>query len=566
MSDVSEERSLNSHAETDGLMVESSAVSIMTGGEALIAGLVDHGVDTIFGLPGAQTYGLFDAIHRAGPGFKLIGARHEQACGYMAYGYARSTGRPSVFSVVPGPGLLNASAAMLTAYSGNEPVLLLTGQVPTQFLDRGRGHLHEMPNQLATLRTLTKFAERVETPSTARRQVGQAFQAMLSDRRGPAALEMPWDAFTSRCAVANSNETATFAPPAVDDDQIDRAAKLISGSRRPMIFVGSGAIEAADAIRQLAEMIDAPVVSFRSGRGVVGSDHPLGLTLPGAFDLWDRIDLAIGIGTRMEVPGWRWGYRPPGQKMLRIDIDPAEMRRTVPDVSVIADARPAVEALIGAVGRSGFVGTRGRRQEIRDRAIGAMRKVERELQPQIAYLRVLREVLPRDGIVTDELCQVGYAAWIAFPVYEPRTFISSGYQGNLGSGFPTALGVKAAHPDRPVVAITGDGGFMFAVQELATAVQYRLGVVTIVFNNNAFGNVLRDQIQQFEGRDIGSRLVNPDFLTLAEAFGVKAERVTNPIAFKGALERALADGGPRLIEVRIENEESPWRFIHPRKI
>ncbi|WP_432258364.1 thiamine pyrophosphate-dependent enzyme [Cupriavidus sp. TMH.W2] len=565
MDRVVERAASGSSSKAEGAGTGAETLPVMTGGDALVAGLRDHGVDTVFGLPGAQTYGLFDAIHRAGPEMKVVGARHEQTCGYMAYGYTRSTGRPSVFSVVPGPGVLNASAAMLTAFSGNEPVLLLTGQVPTAFLDLGRGHLHEMPDQLGTLRTLVKSAERVETPGTARSQVAQAFQKMLSGRRGPAALEMPWDVFTARSPVADPGDTSLLPSPPVDSNQIDRAATLIANSRRPMIFVGSGAIGAADAVRELAEMLDAPVVSFRSGRGVLSDDHPLGLTIVQAYELWDKTDLAIGIGTRMEVPGWRWGYRPPEQKSVRIDIDPAEMRRTVPDVSVIADARPAVESLIAAVGRHGFMRTAGRRQEIGDAAGRAMQTLERELQPQMSYLQALREVLPRDGIVTDELCQVGYGAWIAFPVYQPRTFISSGYQGNLGSGFPTALGVKVAHPDRPVVALTGDGGFMFAVQELATAAQYRLGVVTVVFNNNAFGNVLRDQVQQFEGRDIGSRLVNPDFVRLAESFGVAAERVANPEAFKRALERALADGGPRLIEVRVENEPSPWGFIHPKR-
>lgn len=565
MSHESEKAILTSSSSEFDSATKRGTLSVMTGGDALVAGLRDHGVDTVFGLPGAQTYGLFDALHRAGPELKVVGARHEQACGYMAYGYARSTGRPSAFSVVPGPGLLNASAAMLTAYSGNEPVLLLTGQVPTAFLDRGRGHLHEMPDQLATLRTLVKSAERIETPGTARSQVAQAFQKMLSGRRGPAALEMPWDVFTSRSTVANPGELTLLPSPPVDEDQIERAAKLISTCRRPMIFVGSGAIDAANAVEQLAEMLDAPVVAFRSGRGVVSNDHPLGLTVPQAYELWDKTDLAIGIGSRMEVPGWRWGYCPSGQKTIRIDVDPAEMRRTVPDISVIADAREAVESLIAAVGRFGFTRTEGRRAEIKDAADRAAHTLGRELQPQIAYLQALRRVLPRDGIVTDELCQVGYAAWIGFPVYQPRTFVSSGYQGNLGSGFPTALGVKAAYPDRPVVAIAGDGGFMFAVQELATAVQYGLGVVTVVFNNNAFGNVLRDQVRQFEGRDIASKLVNPDFVRLADSFGVAAERVADPDAFERALERALADGGPRLIEVSIRNEAIPWGFIHPMR-
>jgi acetolactate synthase I/II/III large subunit len=227
-----------------------------SGGEALVNGLVAHGVDTVFGLPGAQIYGLFDAFHQAQ--LKVIGARHEQACGYMAYGYARASGRPGVFSVVPGPGVLNAGAALLTAYGSNEPVLCLTGQVPTAFLDKGRGHLHEMPNQLATLRTFVKWAERIEYPDAAPAMVSRAFQEMMSGRRGPVALEMPWDIFTQRADVVPSKPYDPFPAPQPDSDRIKAAASLIAGSKTPMIFVGSGAIHARDEILELAELIDAP--------------------------------------------------------------------------------------------------------------------------------------------------------------------------------------------------------------------------------------------------------------------------------------------------------------------
>src|SRR5215472_3187125 len=194
----------------------------MTGGEAIVSGLVAHGVDTVFGLPGAQVYGLFDALHQAQ--LKVVGARHEQACGYMAYGYARSSGKPGVFSVVPGPGVLNAGAAMLTAFGSNEPVLCLTGQVPTQFLGKGRGHLHEMPDQLATLRTFVKWAERIEYPDNAPTQVARAFQEMMSGRRGPVALEMPWDVFTQRTDAATAKPLLPFPAPIPDSDRIRQAA------------------------------------------------------------------------------------------------------------------------------------------------------------------------------------------------------------------------------------------------------------------------------------------------------------------------------------------------------
>lgn len=536
----------------------------MTGGDALAKGLSAHGIDTVFGLPGAQIYGLFDAFAREK--LNVIGARHEQACGYMAFGYSRATGRPSAFSVVPGPGVLNAGAAMLTAFGCNEPVLCLTGQVPTSFLGKGRGHLHEMPDQLATLRTFVKWAERVEHPGLAPSTIARAFQQMLSGRRGPAAIEMPWDVFTQRAAVAPVAPLDVLPPPLPDPDRVKAASALIAGSRAPMIFVGAGAFDAADEILELAEMIDAPVVAFRSGRGIVSNAHELGLTMAAAYELWPETDLMIGIGTRLELPSWRWPFQPQGLKSIRIDIDPAEMRRLTPDAAIVADAKAGTAALAAAVSKAGYKRQTGRREKIREGSASAAAKIK-AIQPQMAYLDILRDVLPHNAIVTDELSQVGFASWYGFPIYQPRTFITSGYQGTLGSGFPTALGAKVACPDRPVVAITGDGGFMFAVQELATAVQYNIGVVTLVFDNGAYGNVRRDQLTTFDGRVVAADLVNPDFVKLAESFGVGAARVTSPDNFRPALEKALASGGPSLIAIDVprDSEASPWPFIHPAR-
>lgn len=541
-------------------------MTTLTGGEAIVSGLVAHGVDTVFGLPGAQVYGLFDAFHQAQ--LKVIGARHEQACGYMAFGYARSSGRPGVFSVVPGPGVLNASAALLTAFGCNEPVLCVTGQVPTQFLGKGRGHLHEMPDQLATLRTYVKWADRIEYPGNAPTVVARAFQEMMSGRRGPASVEMPWDVFTQRANTAAAQVLEPLPAPQPDPDLVKQAAALIKTSKAPMIFVGSGAIEAGEELLELAEMIDAPVVAFRSGRGIVSNAHELGLTMAAAYKLWPTTDLMIAIGTRAELPasGFRWPYQPKGLKSIRIDIDPTEMRRVVVDAGIVADAKAGTADLVAAVKKAGYARTRGRREEIREASAMAQAEIQR-IQPQMAYLNILREVLPANAIVTDELSQFGFASWYGFPIYEPRTFITSGYQGTLGSGFPTALGAKVANPDKPVVAITGDGGFMFGVQELATAVQFNIGVVTLVFNNNAYGNVRRDQRERFDGRVVASDLVNPDFVKLAESFGVAAARVTAPDQFKAAMEKALSHSGPYLISVEVtrDSEVSPWAFIHPPK-
>jgi acetolactate synthase-1/2/3 large subunit len=286
-----------------------------------------------------------------------------------------------------------------------------------------------------------------------------------------------------------------------------------------------------------------------------------------AYKLWPKTDLMIGIGTRLELPTMsRWPFQPDGLKSIRIDIDASEMRRYTPHVAVIADSKAGTRDLTAAVRKAGYTKTSGRRAAIREASAAAQEEIQK-VQPQMAYLNILREVLPANAIVTDELSQVGFASWYGFPIYEPRTFITSGYQGTLGSGFPTALGAKVAHPDKPVVAITGDGGFMFGVQELATAVQFNIGVVTLVFNNNAYGNVRRDQRMRFDGRVVAADLVNPDFVKLAESFGVASSRVTSPDHFKPALEKALAHGGPSLIVVEVprDSEVTPWTFIHPAR-
>ena len=544
----------------------------MTGGDAIAEALVANGVDTVFGLPGAQMYPLFDALQRRADRIATVGARHEQACGYMAFGYARSTGRPGVFSVVPGPGVLNTTAALCTAWGCNAPVLCITGQVPSQFLGRGRGHLHELPDQLGTLRSLVKWAARIERAADAPAVVDEAFRQMLSGRPGPVAVEMAWDAMAGSGWVRPSLGAVIPPAPPPSPDEIEAAAGLLLAARRPMIMVGSGAQHAAAEVLALAEALDAPVAGFRGGRGIVAEDHPLGVSSYAAFRLWPECDALVGIGTRLEMPYMRWSgmmtlveapAAPP--HLVRIDIDPAEMRRLRPHAGVVADARDGAAALLDALRRLGRAGTGDRSAIARAKAEAA--EAVREVRPHVEYLEAIRSVLPREGILVEELCQTGFASYFAYPVLAPRTYVSPGFQGTLGCGFMTGLGVKAAHPDRPVVSIAGDGGFMFGVQELATAVQHGIGLVTVLFNNGAYGNVLRDQQAGFGGRLIGSELHNPDFQQLAASFGVAFRRVASPAALKPALEEAIRSAGPALIEVAIDRaaETSPWDFIHPKR-
>jgi acetolactate synthase-1/2/3 large subunit len=533
----------------------------MTGGEAIVDGLVRHGIDTVFGLPGVQTYGLFDAFSRASNQLRLINARHEQTTAYMALGYACATGRPSAYAVVPGPGVLNTTAALATAWGVNAPVLCLTGQVPSHMIGRLRGQLHELPDQLATLRSLLKWAERISHPSQASYLVARAFQEMLSGRRGPVALEMPWDQFTATGDVTVQEPLPAHPNPVPDPEKIAALAKLLNEAKAPMLWVGGGALHAADAVRALAERIGAPVVSFRSGRGIVDDRHALGLTIPAGYKLWPQTDLLVGIGTRLEVPTLRWGAAPPGLKIARIDIDPAEMARLRVDLGIVADAADAVRALTGAVAPR----RDGARAVVIARAKAEAAVDIQKVQPQMSFLEAIRDVLPEDGILCDEMTQAGYVSWFGFPLHSPRSLITSGFSGTLGAGFPTALGVKVAMPDRPVVALTGDGGFLFGGAELATAVQYGINLITVLFNNSSYGNVLRDQRRLFQGRDSGSVLRNPDFQTYARAFGVPSWRVTDAGGLRDALSQALAASAPALIEVMtdITQEYAPWEFIAP---
>jgi acetolactate synthase I/II/III large subunit len=535
-----------------------------TGGEAIVTALRAHGIDTVFGLPGVQVYGLFDAFQRAG--IRVIGTRHEQGAGYMAFGYARTTGRPAVYAVVPGEGMLNSASALATALTTNSPVICLTGQIPTAFLDQGRGQLHEIPDQLRTMRLLTKWSERISTPGEAPGLVARAFQEAMSRRRGPVALEMPWDVFVEQAMVQDVAPLALHAEPEVDADAADRAAGLLRTARAAMIFAGGGAFGAGAEILELAEMLEAPVVSYRSGRGIVSADEDLQMVFAAAYRIWEETDVVVAIGTRMEVMGWRWPPRKNPPKIVRIDIDPVEMERLKADVEILAGARAGTRALLDAVRRAG-VGRSGRRERIRRAKIETALEV-REKLPQIAYLDAIRDVLPRDGIFADELCQAGFASWFAFPVYEPRTFISAGYSGNLGAGFPAALGAKIAHPGKSVVSINGDGGFLFCGQELATAAQYGINVPTVIFNNNAYLNVLRDQVEGFEGRVVASELKNPDFVKLADAYGVPGVRVESPDQLRVALENALAGSEPWVIEVPQgpEDEVNPWPWIMPQAV
>jgi acetolactate synthase I/II/III large subunit len=536
---------------------------IVTAGQAIVDGLVRNGVREIFGIPGVHTYSLFDALHERRAELRFIGTRHEQGAAYMAYGYAKATGRVGVYTCVPGPGLLNTAGALCTAYASNAPVLCVTSEIFSHEIGKGHGILHELPDQLAILKGLTKWSARINHATDAPHLIARAFEELSSGRRRPVALECPWDTLGQKALVELDIMPRPIPPPAPDPDAIEQAVRLISGAASPMIMVGSGALEAGEEVLELANLLQAPVTSHRGGRGIVSEETAYGLGFAAAYPAWLKTDLLIAIGTRMELPFIRWRRLPEGVKIVRIDIDPQEIPRRPTDVGIVTDARLGTRALIDALSKK-IRSRTSRGSEFLELKAHARKEYE-VVQPQLAYLDVIRAVLPRDGFFVEEISQVGFTARFGFPVYEPRTYVASGYQDNLGFGYMTSLGVKVANPGKAVVSINGDGGFMFGVQELATAVQHRIGSVAIVFNNRSFGNVLRDQKTTFQGRYLGESLRNPDFVKLAESFGAAAFRVETPKALRSVLERALADDAPALIEVPGEPgaEASPWPFIHP---
>jgi acetolactate synthase-1/2/3 large subunit len=537
----------------------------MTGGAALVRSLIAHGVDTVFGLPGIQLDGFFNALHDHRNQVRVVNARHEQGVAYMAFGYAMATGRVGTFAVVPGPGILNATAAMSTAYGCNAPVLAVTGQIPSAMIGRGLGMLHEIPDQLGVMERLTKHAARIEHPADAPAAAREAFRHLRTGRPRPVALEAAMDTYHAE-ALVEMGGTADITPgPAPDPDLIEQAAKLLGNAQQPMIFVGGGAYEASDEVRELARVLQAPVVSYQNGRGIMDDRDPLGHTHVGGSRLWAKCDVALAVGCRMQPERMYWGMDDE-VKVVHIDIDPVELTRVMrPDVGIYADATLGLRALIPAVEKQ------SPKRASRTEELTALKAevdgfLDEKAGPQMAWLRALRNGLPEDGLFVDEFTQVGYVARVGFPVYHPRTMVTPGYQGTLGYGYATALGVKVAHPDKAVVSINGDGGFLYTMPEIATAVHHGINLVAVVFADGAYGNVKRMQEKLYGGRVIGSEFTNPDFVKLAESFGARGLRCDTPAELTKALERSFADPAPTLIHVPVGEFPEPWEVIRPKPV
>lgn len=530
----------------------------MTGGQALVQSLKSYGVDTIFGLPGVQLDNTFDALYDEQDSIRVLNTRHEQATAYMALGYAQSTGKVGVYLVVPGPGLLNTTAALSTAYATNAPVLALSGQVASDEINRGFGSLHEIPNQLEMISHLTKWAKYIEKPSDAPAAVREAFKQLRTGRPRPVELEMSPDIMGTAEEVELLDPVTDYPAAEADPDLVNQAAELLAQAKKPIIFAGGGAMDAGEPIRELAEVLQAPVIMTPNGRGVLSDKHPMALTMLGGRHVYGDADVVLAIGTRFDRPATDWGVDE-DMTIIRVDIDDTEINRFIdPSIALVGDANRVLAQIFDQVDRKTY--TRDSRVDEMNDIREAVEDQLFEFQPSHDFAKALRAELPDDGFLTGEITQLSAYADIAFPVYAPRTLIGAGYQGTLGFGFATALGVQVGNPDKKVLSINGDGGFLYTMPEISTAVRHKIPLVAVVINDGAFGNVKHIQQTRYDGREIANRLHNPDFVKLAESFGAAGLRATNAEELGKAVREGFANNHPTIIDVPV-NRLPPIRMI-----
>ncbi len=531
----------------------------MSGAEALVALLVRDGVEVIFGIPGVQIMDAIDAIYRD-KRIRWISTRHEQTAAYMAYGYALSTGKIGVAMVLPGPGALNTAAAIGTAYAASAPVLLISGQIESHHLGFHRGVLHELDEQADIFRYLTKYCGRARQAEDIPLILSQALRQLKTGRPRPAEIEVPYDLWSKPGEITfSSTERLPLIEP--DPEDIDQAADMLKNARRPMILAGRGAIKAgvAGEITQLAERLKAPVVMTPEAQGLIPRGHPF---CAGNFTLWlnpvlKEADAVLVVGSRLRASGntrLDLGMEP---KVIQIDCDAGELGRNHrTDLGISADAGLTLNALLDTLGN--VSSSTWREAEIARLRNSLRSRLEKAAPLQISIIDTIHGAIGDDGIIVPDVTNLGYWSDIAYPVSKIYSYVDSSYFATLGFAFPTSLGVKIGNPDRPVIAICGDGGFPYASAELATAVQEKINVIVLLFSDNAYGTVTGIQRRQFGGRYIGNELHNPDYVKFAEAFGAAGVRLNSHEELGRQLNLALKADRPVIIEIPVPSLETPW--------
>jgi acetolactate synthase-1/2/3 large subunit len=531
-----------------------------TGGELVIETLRREGVRHVFGIPGFHNLAIYDALLRQDDIAHVL-ARHEAGAAFMADGYARASGKPGVVLVTTGPGATNALTPLVESYAGSVPVMLIVSDIASDLVGRDLGALHEVPNQIDCFRPVTRWAEALSEARAIPGAIAGAFDLLRTGRPGPMVISIPYDFLNTRVDAPQPGGGHGARPPCHVAD-VEEAVVMLARATRPLVVTGGGVI-AAGAERELhavARRLGAPVIATVAGRGAVSErDPPFHGVLPdrrACAEALRTADVILAVGTKLghrslEKLGVTLG---PDQSLIHLDLDPSVIGRVFKTrVAIVGDARDGLARILAGLG-AGAPATGWDR----DWLAGRRADVGPRYTPVIAGLiDTLRASLPDDAIVVND--QTGLTYWMEwrFPVLQPRTFLYPTGSATLGYAVPAAIGAKIARPDRPVVAVAGDGGFMYSVNELATAVKYRLPIVFLVVNDERFGAIRWLQHTLF-GRAGESDLTNPDFPALARAFGSRAERV-DPAALGDALRRALAADGPTVLELPLAIDP-PWEF------
>jgi len=534
----------------------------VNGAQAMFQQLVMEGVTDIFSLPGAQIMAAFDVLHDMQDQLNLIHTRHEQATTYMADGYAKVSGKPGVAMVVPGPGALNATAGLGTAYASSNPVLLISGQIPSTLLGKDTGQLHEVSEQLDVFEPITKWNHRISDISEVSSSVHEAFRQMTTGKPGPVELEIAPDILTQSGSV-DLIEKELYPSPKPTREQILAAVELISSAKSPTIVAGGGTVSsgASEQIRRFADMLQIPVMTSPQAKGIIPEKSHLATGVnsavgPAATVLPDT-DLVIAIGTRLSLRGISQDDMPP---ILQIDIEPDQVGKQYNvELGLVGDASETLISLINALSVDESILVHRKERAIRLKK-QFTDQVKRLASPQVAVIDRISNSLPEDAIVVQGMTNIGYWSSAAMPMHTPRNYVTSSYFGTLGYAYPTALGCQTAYPDRKVIALCGDGGFMYSPQELSTAMRYGLNTVAVVFNNGAYGASRWDQQHQFNGRYIGTDLFNPDFVAMAKSFGAEGIK-TDADNIEAGLKAAIALEKPTLLEVEIQNMMPPFQIV-----
>ncbi len=535
----------------------------VSGGVALVKALEAQGVRYVFGIPGVHTLEIYDALYD-NDHVSTILPRHEQGAGFMADGYARASGQPGVAITITGPGVTNIATPVAQAFADSSRVLLIATNLERRFLGKLEGNLHEMTDQMASIQPLVKWAYQVRDATEIVPAISEAFTQLYTGRPRPVYVEIPLDVLEEEATLEQPGriEPSPALPP---HSLIDQAAELIRQARRVFIFAGGGAAteEAAPLVRELAEELGAPVCTSLPGKGAIPEDHPYAT---GAFgyrwspenpvsSLMTGSDLTIAIGTGLGIRTTADGSMPLPKPLIHIDIDPSEFGKRYPTaVAIQADAAATLRALLERIRAGARPVERWPIADVRAVRQRMLEPVDERTARYLPYLEALRQALPRDAVVVNDMTMMCYEGVRYLPIYEPRTYIFPRGFGTLGSSLPTAIGAKLARPERTVVSLAGDGGFQFTIEELGVLAHYRIPITVVIFNDSTHTAVKVAMRRSHPGRYIDVDLVNPDFLKIADAYGIQALRASSPDELAEALHRSVDSGRPVLIDVPLALE------------